>query len=78
MTEKPYRIVRFKEVSLRTGLKHTWIYNQIKAGKFPAPIELGERARGWIESEIDDWIAARIAASRSGSESSNIHSNQPA
>ncbi len=60
----PHRIIRFKDVSQRTGLKHTWIYEQIKAGKFPPPIILGERARGWIESEIDAWITARVQASR--------------
>lgn len=58
------RILRFKEVSQRTGLKHSWIYAQIRAGKFPPPIVLGKRARGWIESEVDSWIAERVQASR--------------
>ena len=32
--------------------------DRIKAGTFPAPVSLGEKAVGWVESEIDAWIAA--------------------
>jgi prophage regulatory protein len=27
-------------------------------GTFPRPIPLGERAVGWLESEMDSWIEA--------------------
>ena len=64
MTQQVTRILRFKEVSSRTGYKHSAIYEKIKAGEFPAPISLGSRAVGWVESEIEAWIAARIADSR--------------
>jgi prophage regulatory protein len=30
------------------------------AGTFPRPIALGPGAVAWRESEINDWIAARI------------------
>jgi len=33
-------------------------------GKFPEPVNIGPRAVGWIESEIDEWIAERIHQSR--------------
>ncbi|MDE2773362.1 MAG: AlpA family phage regulatory protein [Gemmatimonadota bacterium] len=32
-----------------------------------APVRLGARAVGWIESEVDQWIRDQIAASREGS-----------
>ena len=64
MTQQTTRILRFKQVSDRTGYKHTAIYEKIKAGEFPAPISLGARAVGWVESEIEAWIATRIAATR--------------
>jgi prophage regulatory protein len=32
-----------------------------KAGKFPRPVKVGSR-NAWVESEIDVWIAERIAA----------------
>ena len=30
-------------------------------GDFPKPINLGPRAVGWIESEIEEWLIDRIA-----------------
>jgi len=29
-------------------------------GTFPKPIKLGARAVGWLESEIEEWLQARI------------------
>ena len=57
-------ILRRPQVEARTGLARSTIYDRIKAGTFPAPVSLGEKAVGWVESEIDAWIAARIQASR--------------
>ncbi|WP_374264686.1 helix-turn-helix transcriptional regulator [Zoogloea sp.] len=57
-------ILRRPQVEARTGLARSTIYDRIKAGTFPAPISLGEKAVGWIESEIDAWLNARIQASR--------------
>lgn len=57
-------ILRRKQVEARTGLSRSTIYDRIKAGTFPAPISLGAKAVGWIESEIDAWLNARIQASR--------------
>lgn len=31
------------------------------AGHFPRRVKLGPCRVGWVESEINDWIAARIA-----------------
>lgn len=53
-------IIRRPQVEARTGLSRSTIYSRIKAGTFPAPVSLGEKAVGWVESEIDAWIAARI------------------
>jgi prophage regulatory protein len=39
-------------------------YALLKEGQFPRPINLGARAVGWLESEIDAWIADRVQASR--------------
>lgn len=57
-------ILRRKQVQLRTGLSRSTIYERIKAGTFPAPVSLGARAVGWIESEIDAWLTRQIEASR--------------
>lgn len=60
----PTTILRRKQVEARTGLARSTIYDRVKAGTFPAPISLGEKAVGWIESEIDAWLNARIQESR--------------
>jgi prophage regulatory protein len=58
-------ILRLPAVRARTGLSRSTIYQRAAKGGFPKPILLGERAVGWIESEVEEWLAARIAASRS-------------
>ena len=40
------------------------IYQMQAEGRFPQRIKLGERAVGWLESEVRDWLATRIDASR--------------
>lgn len=55
-------ILRRKQVEARTGLARSTIYLRIQDGTFPRPINLGARAVGWLESEVSDWIAGRIAA----------------
>ncbi|MBD2826726.1 helix-turn-helix transcriptional regulator, partial [Xenorhabdus szentirmaii] len=48
----------------RTGYSKAWIYKLISDGEFPKQIKLGSRSIAFIESEIDNWIAQRIAGSR--------------
>jgi len=50
------RILRMKDVLLKTGLSRSSIYNYIAAGSFPKQIKLGERAMGFYEYEIDAWL----------------------
>lgn len=52
---------RLPAVKARTGLSRSEIYRRVQTGGFPAPIKLGERASAWSASEVDSWIAARIA-----------------
>jgi prophage regulatory protein len=59
-----YTILRLPAVKARIGLSRSTIYSRKSEGNFPAPISLGGRAIGWVEAEIDDWLAERIAASR--------------
>lgn len=57
-------ILRLPLVKARTGLSRSTIYLRIAEGNFPAPVSLGGRAVGWIEAEVNDWLAKRIEASR--------------
>ena len=59
------RILRRKQVEVRTGLSRSTIYAMIRDGSFPAPVALGAKAVGWLQSEVEGWISERIRASRS-------------
>ena len=54
-------ILRRKEVEAKTKLSRSTIYARVKAGTFPAPVPLGPKSVGWIESEIDSFLADCIA-----------------
>ncbi len=66
--EKSLAILRLPQVKARTGRSRSSIYADIKAGRFVAPINIGPRAVGWLEHEVDAWIAARVVESRGGAE----------
>ena len=51
------RVLRKPEVQAKSGLKQSTIDEKEAAGEFPKRVRLGARAVGWIDSEIDDWIA---------------------
>jgi prophage regulatory protein len=62
--EHSTRLLRRRQVETLTGLKRSTIYEGMARGHFPKPIRLGPRTVAWLASEIDGWIAARIAESR--------------
>ena len=55
------RLIRRKEVQDKTGIGASSIYAMMKKGEFPQCLNLSERRVAWIESDIDQWIAERIA-----------------
>ena len=55
------RILRLLETESRTGLKRSAIYEAMATGDFPRQVPLGARAVGWLESEVEAWLAARVA-----------------
>ena len=57
-------LIRLPEVRRHVGLSRSSIYAKIALGVFPAPVSLGGRAVGWLESDIDTWIEKRIEARR--------------
>ncbi|MCX5748077.1 MAG: AlpA family phage regulatory protein [Proteobacteria bacterium] len=54
-------ILRLPEVKAKTRLCRSTIYAQVADGLFPPGFSLGARAVGWIESEVDAVLAARMA-----------------
>ncbi|WFQ80014.1 AlpA family transcriptional regulator [Xenorhabdus sp. SF857] len=63
MTAKT-NFIRLPEVQRRTGYSKAWIYKLISDGTFPQQVKIGLRSVAFIEAEIDNWIAQRIAESR--------------
>ena len=53
-------ILRLPKVIERVGFARSSIYAFISSGKFPAPIKIGPRAVGWLNSDIDAWINACV------------------
>ena len=50
-------------ISTCTGMTDKWFYRLISEGKFPKPIKLGRSSR-WLKSEVEAWLAERIATPR--------------
>ena len=61
-------ILRRKQVEEKTGLSRSTIYQRIQESTFPRPINLGARAVGWLENEIEAWLTACIENRDSGQE----------
>lgn len=66
-------ILRRKEVERRTGLSRSTIYGKLRFDPkrpneydptFSRPIPLGAKAVGWLEHEIEGWLAAQTEKSR--------------
>ena len=62
---KTIQFLRWPEVHKRIGISKSYAYALQAKGLFPKPIKLieGGRAAGYIESEIDEYIASRIKMS---------------
>lgn len=70
---KALTIIRRKQLEARTGLSRSTIYAKMRVNPkrpsdfdptFPKPISMGAKAVGWIEAEVEAWLAARVAVSR--------------
>ena len=60
------RALTFNQLMPEKGIPYTrqHILRMEKAGRFPMHFELSPKRIAWLESEIDDWIDARVAESR--------------
>jgi len=58
------KLLRIKQVQVRTGLSKSYIYQLCSQNKFPRSIQLvaGGSSVAWVESEINDFIESRIKA----------------
>jgi prophage regulatory protein len=59
------RLIRLREVQAICGKSRTSIYEAIKNGAFPQPVQVGARSSAWVKSEVLQWAQACVDASRS-------------
>lgn len=57
-------LIRRKKVEQLTALSRSRLYELMKQGAFPKPIRLGVMSVAWVEVEVHQWIASRIAECR--------------
>src|SRR5271156_2778004 len=55
------KLLTFAQLGPEKGIPHCrdHVRKLVKAGKFPAPVQLSENKIAWLEAEIDAMIAAR-------------------
>ena len=57
-------LLRKTVAAARVGYSVRHLERLAALGQFPRPIQIGPRATGWIEAEVESWLAAQIARSR--------------
>jgi len=55
-------IIRLPAVIKKTGLSRSTIYALVSRKEFPPRIQLSPRSMGFLESEVDQWLADKVAA----------------
>jgi len=56
------RFMRIQEVSAVCGLSRSSIYARVKEKTFPTQIAISKNCVGWLASDINNWMQARIAS----------------
>lgn len=63
-------VLRIDDTAKKCGFSRSMIWAKLNPNNrrydatFPKPIKLSERAVGWIESELDEWINTRATQNR--------------
>ena len=68
MDHQSSRFVRMREVQKKIGISRSTVYDWINPNSprfddsFPKPVRLGVNSVGWVDTELEDWLAEKIAA----------------
>ena len=60
MSNYEHKVLRIPQVKSATGLSKSSIYSRIAEGAFPKQIPLGPRLVDYLETDIQNWIAAQV------------------
>ena len=55
-------LLRREEVETRLGVSRSWIYAEMRAGRFPEPVKIGKRAVRWRVADLNRWLSDRPLA----------------
>ena len=58
-TGKVRELLCREEVEERFGVSRSWIYCEMRAGRFPEPVKIGKCAVRWRVMDLDEWAADR-------------------
>ncbi|SFI54076.1 helix-turn-helix transcriptional regulator [Jannaschia pohangensis] len=61
-TSKIPRLLSCDEVGRAVGYSRVHIYRLMDRGEFPKRVQIGRNRVGWLESEVAEWLNARIEA----------------
>ncbi len=56
------RIVGLAEVVKLTGLSEATVWREVRAGRFPQPLMISPRRRGWRLTDLLAWLGTRPTA----------------
>jgi prophage regulatory protein len=56
------RVITMRDLYDYVALRRTQIEKLVAEGRFPKPIKISDRRKAWLESEVQAWLAERIAA----------------
>ena len=54
-------LMKLPEVTALTRRSRSRIYDDMERGDFPKAVKIGPRSVAWVESEVRDWLNARVA-----------------
>ena len=61
------QILRLRDVCKATGLGRSMVYQLEAERRFPARVRIATRAVGWVEEEVQGWLADRVLRCRESS-----------
>lgn len=56
------RLMSPREAAASTTMSRVLLTMMAKEGKFPSPVQIGERRQAYVRAEVNAWIDSRIAA----------------
>jgi prophage regulatory protein len=61
------KLLRLPQVMEMTGLRKTKIYELNAEGAFPRRVRITAHSVGWVEAEVQAWLAQRVESSAQAS-----------